>query len=58
MDRKEYLKEFFVQVEERFAVDLRFNKNGVKFAFNCLREKLSIEEAVEKLKNTYKLIEA
>ncbi len=57
MDRKEFLKEFFRLTDDRFAVDLSKNKEGILFALDCLRNKKTAEEAVRELKDTYKLIE-
>ena len=57
MDRKEFLKEFFRLADERFAVNLSKNKEGVLFALACLRKKKTAEEAIQELKDTYNLIE-
>ena len=57
MDRKEFLKEFFKQVDEKFAVDLSKNKKGIQVALECLRKNKTLEESVRDLKDTYNLIE-
>ena len=56
MDRHEYLKEFFKIVKEKYCMDFKWQKEGVLFAMKCLREKKSIDEAVELLEEKYRLI--
>lgn len=56
MERKEYLKEFFSQVDQKFGMDISKLDKGVKFAFECLRQKLTIDEALDKLEKEYCLI--
>jgi len=56
MDRKEFLSEFYKEVELTFGVDVSKKPIGVKFALNCLRKKMTIQETVKEFGDTFYLI--